>query len=468
MNPTATRTLFFCLCVLAACGKEAPQQPAAEQEQAPTNRIAVPESVRRNLGIEFVKVERRRVAQTLRLPGHFELLPSARHEHRVPVAGRVEVLVEPLQQVKAGDVLFRIDSPEWRRVQKDLGDLASAVQIAQARIQAMQPLVAAHRVHEQSLRDAIAVMEARVTNLDETRASVGGQAQELATARVQLAQVRAEVAEAAEKRAETEALHGELQANVSAGQDRSRLALDAAATLVAMPAEKLQAGVEGSPGGVPAWRAITAIEVRATAAGIVDKLPVAHGGWVETGALVLTITDLSLVRFRARGLQSDLASLQQGLSAQVVLPQGSGPAQERLAGTLALGVEADPAQRTIDAFLRPAAVPVWARPGIAGFLEVETRGGGDPELAIPLSAVLQDGLQRVLFRRDPADPDKVIRLEADLGLDDGRWVVVKSGLRDGDEVVLAGAYELMLASSGSAAKGGHFHADGMFHEGKDK
>ena len=467
MNPTTTRTLFLGLCMLGACRKEAPQQPAAEQAQAPTNRIAVPESVRRNLGIEFVKVERRRVAQTLRLPGHFELLPSARHEQRVPVAGRVEILVEPLQQVKAGDVLYRIDSPEWRRVQKDLGDLASAVQIAQARIQAMQPLVAAHKVHEQSLRDAIAVMEARVTSLDETRASVGGQAQELAAARVQLAQVRAEVAEAAEKRAETEALLGELQANVSVGQDRSRLALDAAATLVSMPAEKLQADAEGSA-KVPVWRAITAIEVRATEVGIVDKLPVAHGVWVEIGALVCTITDLSRVRFRARGLQSDLASLQPGLPAQVVLPQGNGPAQERLAGTLALGVEADPSQRTIDAFLQPTAVPAWARPGIAGFLEVETRGGGDPELAVPLSAVLQDGLQRVLFRRDPADPDKVIRLEADLGLDDGRWVTVKSGLRDGDEVVLAGAYELMLASSGSAAKGGHFHADGTFHEGKDK
>ena len=36
-------------------------------------------------------------------------------------------------------------------------------------------------------------------------------------------------------------------------------------------------------------------------------------------------------------------------------------------------------------------------------------------------------------------------------------------LRDGDEVVLAGAYELMLASSGTVTKGGHFHADGTFH-----
>jgi hypothetical protein len=68
-----------------------------------------------------------------------------------------------------------------------------------------------------------------------------------------------------------------------------------------------------------------------------------------------------------------------------------------------------------------------------------------------------------LFRRNPKDKDQVIRIEADLGVDDGRWIEVKSGLVDGDEVVLDGAYELMLASSATAAKGGHFHADGTWH-----
>src|SRR5688572_18835178 len=79
-----------------ACRKPV-EQPAEEVQQAPTNRIAVPEAVRKNLGIQFVKVERRRVAQTLRFPGAFELLPTGRHEVRTPVQGRVTVLVRPLQ-----------------------------------------------------------------------------------------------------------------------------------------------------------------------------------------------------------------------------------------------------------------------------------------------------------------------------------------------------------------------------------
>ena len=54
---------------------------------APTNRIDVPASVRQNLGITFAKVERRRVASTIRVPGRFELLPSARREYRATLPG---------------------------------------------------------------------------------------------------------------------------------------------------------------------------------------------------------------------------------------------------------------------------------------------------------------------------------------------------------------------------------------------
>jgi multidrug efflux pump subunit AcrA (membrane-fusion protein) len=83
--------------------------------------------------------------------------------------------------------------------------------------------------------------------------------------------------------------------------------------------------------------------------------------------------------------------------------------------------------------------------------------------------VQQDGLAPVFFRRDPKDSNKAIRTNADLGIDDGRWVVVHSGLRAGDEIILDGAFQLMLAStqSGGTPAGGHFHADGTFHSGDE-
>ena len=98
---------------------------------------------------------------------------------------------------------------------------------------------------------------------------------------------------------------------------------------------------------------------------------------------------------------------------------------------------------------------------------IDSPSRGEAELAIPRSCIIRDGLRDVFFRRDPRDPDRVQRIEADLGTSDGRWVVVHSGVKEGDEIVLEGAYELKLASSASSTKGGHFHADGTFHPTED-
>ena len=105
--------------------------------------------------------------------------------------------------------------------------------------------------------------------------------------------------------------------------------------------------------------------------------------------------------------------------------------------------------------------------GGGGYLGVVGAGTQREELAIPLACVARDGTRAVIFRRDPKDANAAIRMEADLGVDDGRWVVIKSGVAEGDEIVDDGVYQLMVATSGSITKGGHFHSDGSFHEGKD-
>jgi hypothetical protein len=71
----------------------------------------------------------------------------------------------------------------------------------------------------------------------------------------------------------------------------------------------------------------------------------------------------------------------------------------------------------------------------------------------------------IVFRRDPRNPDKAIRLEADLGIDDGRWIAHHERREArATRSCVAGNYQLMLATSGSAPKGGHFHSDGTFHD----
>ena len=220
------------------------------------------------------------------------------------------------------------------------------------------------------------------------------------------------------------------------------------------------------------WRTLGALVVTASKPGIVESLTVTDGAWADERGLVLSVVQPEQLRFHAMGLQSDLGLLRDGLDARIVPPAPTNVKraiglQDTMSGTVSLGLTADPQSRTVDLFVTPEALSEWARPGVTAQLEITTDATGAPELAVPLAAVQQDGLEAVLFRRNPEKPNEVIRIEGDLGANDGRWVSVLSGLRDGDEVVLDGSFQLMLATSGSMQKGGHFHADGTFHEGED-
>jgi hypothetical protein len=164
-----------------------------------------------------------------------------------------------------------------------------------------------------------------------------------------------------------------------------------------------------------------------------------------------------------------MAKFHDGQQGMIVPPQGASvDLQNTIPCIVTLGFQGTAAERTIPLYATPEILPAWAKSGVSAFLEIYIDGAQSAELAIPRSSVVRDELTLIIFRRDPANPDRVIRVEADLGIDDGRWVVINSGVKPGDEVVLDGAYQLMLAGSGKPAQGGHFHADGTFHAGKDE
>ena len=121
--------------------------------------------MRTNLGISFVPVEQRRVEKTLRVPGHFELQPSARREYRTPVPGRVELLVDQFDRVKVDTLLYRIDSPGWRDLQQQLVEVEVEGDQFRAQADTYGPLLAAHEEHESSLIAAIELWSDRILSL---------------------------------------------------------------------------------------------------------------------------------------------------------------------------------------------------------------------------------------------------------------------------------------------------------------
>lgn len=438
------------------------ESPAAAA--APTNRVDIPASVRKNLGLTFAKVEARNVARTVRVPGRFELLPTARREYRSALGGRVELLVDQYQTVAVGTPLFRLNSTRWHELQNQLNAAESSLEQATARLESMEPMRAAHRRHEESLAAKIQLWTSRLAQLDVLKREGGGSGRELAEVEGTLNATQAELAETMEKDAELASRVRELSAEVKSARATIDLLLDTASSVSGVSVADLQSEMKIDGKSKPRWRTMSELEIRAAAPGVVEKFNVTNGGMVDVGGLTLSTVQPERIRFNAQALQADLGSLKAGLPARIVPSAGQSISiQDQMTGDLVLGLGADPDARTIELLVTPGALRPWAREGVSAYLEV-TLDGGQEELAIPLSCVTRDGTRPIIFRRDPADPDKVIRMEADLGISDGRWVVVASGVRQGDEIVLDGVYQLMLATAGNVSKGGHFHSDGTFHE----
>lgn len=453
--------VLLTLFIVAGCDRVDETRPAGSSDAqvesetgTPTNRIAIPASVRQNLGITFVKVERRAVRGTVRIPGQYELRPEARRDYHVMLPGRIDLLVTRHQFVKQGEKLFYLDSPGWLKIQAELVASLNAMKRSHADL-----AVAQANLNE--LKQSIAFLEQRLANL----------------AKAQMRQVELE-SQLQDKQNALPRLDAELGAakvEFSAAHTSYEVMLNTAASFAGIPAEELDPD-EADEGHShlrdrePPWRALRRLTIRAEADGVVDRLPITNRGWVETGDLVLDTVKPSMLCFHAEALQTDIGKFRDEQVARVVPPPGgSFDLQDYAEGHIHLAVEAHPERRTISVLHLSDSNPKWAKAGMTAYLEVFTEGTEMPVNAIPEAAIVRDGLQRVFFRRNPANPDEVIRVEADTGASDERWIEVKSGVRAGDEIVLGGVYPLMLASSSSGAReqGGHFHPDGTFHAGED-
>ena len=435
-------------------GQTTPPQTQPAQQPLPTNRIDVPPSVRQNLGVTFAKVERRRVASTIRVPGRFELQPTARREYRSTLPGWVHLQVNQFDEVKKDAPLAEIESPEWHKLRQQLHE-------SQVRIEAATAELAVAEQTKIEAEKSVEIVQKRIETL--------------AGAEVRRAELEADLAT---RRNSIPRLEAEIKVKVAALNEAKHdftLHVDTAAALLGIAPKALTETVNGDDDHgddpdhkVQRWYAIKRVKLNVAEGGVVEAVNATSGTWVDANTLIASVINPNALRFRATGLQSDLGRLKDGLAAAVVPPQGGGiDSKEVVAGKLKLGLAGDPDRRTIELLMTPEKVAAWAKPGVSSTLEIVAEGGTE-ELAVPASAVVRDEMTHIFFRRDPANPDKVIRMEADLGISDGKWVVVSSGVKEGDEVVLDGVYELKLAGGGKPTGGGHFHADGSFHAEPDK
>ena len=91
--------------------------------------VSIAKAVQEVLGLTTVHAEKRRIASTVVFAGRYELSPDARKVVATPVAGRLTLLVGPLAEVKKGDALFKVSSPELVARSHDIEALEKRVNV---------------------------------------------------------------------------------------------------------------------------------------------------------------------------------------------------------------------------------------------------------------------------------------------------------------------------------------------------
>ena len=99
------------------------------KEESARKSVSVTKAVQNVMGLKTVHAEKRRVSSTVVFAGRYELSPDARKVVASPVAGRLTLLVKPLAEVKKGDALFKVSSPDLVARSHDIEALEKRVSV---------------------------------------------------------------------------------------------------------------------------------------------------------------------------------------------------------------------------------------------------------------------------------------------------------------------------------------------------
>jgi multidrug efflux pump subunit AcrA (membrane-fusion protein) len=300
------------------------------------------------------------------------------------------------------------------------------------------------------------LLQARVVHAESRKAALTAATQRddltkrLADLQLEAVQARARVAT---HESELEILEREAEAaRVSFAQHLRQLS-----ALTAFSPEELLEVTDGRP----LWQTARNVMLRSPGRGRVVELFAAGGEWLDNAQDVLQIVDPTELVFRGQVPESDLGRIPRATSVEI-LPSVDGlPAiDSRLSGFLPV---ADTIAHTIQIEARVPNPDGRLPSGLSAIARVLLRTRTNEEVLVLEDCVVQDGLEWIVFRRDPAEPSTVVRLPVELGERAGDQVEVLSGLLDGDEVVRLGIHQLKHAGLGKAPPGVHIHADGSWH-----
>lgn len=370
---------------------EAPPLPAAREASAeksqPTGIVRLTPQAQREANLSILPVARRDEQDTIRCNGQIAMNENETWHVGALVEGKVtEALANIGDHVKAGQVLAYLHS---------------------------------HIVHE-------------------TRAS-HTQAQAELDRAIAHREMARRVAERAQRLLKIEAVSQE-QAELAANDLRNaETAIVKARANVEKEQQHMTEFLEISPNGTPTGGGDDpdAVPIKAPNAGVITRRLVSTGSVLSVGQEAFTISNLNSLWVIAAVNEADLAAVRPGMQARISVRAF---ADRAFTGhVLQLGEELDPQTRTLKVRISVPNLQGALKPEMFAQVDLEQRDKRSA-LFIPESAIEDLNGQRVAFVQTSAETFQVRTLKT--GISDKGEVEVAEGIREGERVVVRGAFAL--------------------------
>ena len=451
-----TIPVLFLATLLLACSEDAhDHDDHAEPDEHEEGHVELTEDQFASAGIEVQAVGPGRLSEALTLPG--TIAPNADAVlHVTPrVTGRVREVRKHLgEQVEVGDLLCVIDSVP-------LGDAAAAYLRARAVAEsAEETLERGKQLYAGRLEalagthdGAIAVHQRIYDREEELQQKAVSTVRPLLEAEKALQTAKLDKQrQLTELRAERDSRELELEVDLRA----KRIDLAAAANrlrTLGVPTDDLAELTEDSP------LLSGQYDVFASGSGIVVNRHISPGEYVEAGAKLFIIEDLSSVWFVASAFEEQVQTVRTGQAVRVLLDAFAGRAFN---GTVSfVDYHVDPTSRSIGVrvALDNEQHQGWSegfplRPGMFGRAELETASRVVPLLLSEAALLHEDAGDYVFVQVEPLGFE---RRDVSVRHGAGGMVEVVEGLEEGEFVAVAGTFLLKSAERQSELGGGHSH-----------
>jgi len=184
-----------------------------------------------------------------------------------------------------------------------------------------------------------------------------------------------------------------------------------------------------------------------------------EGEYLDAQAEVFRILNRDRIWIEAKVSEFDLTKLSDQPGATMTLPAYPGKRFDILGSNggrlVNIGGAVDAETRTVSVVYEMPNPEGLLRPGMVAEVYLETRTASEA-LAIPESAIVMDNGKPIAFAL--LSGEKFQRRELEVGVRDGGYVEVKSGVQAGERIAAKGGYAIRLSSLSSASFGaGHGH-----------